>query len=48
MRIETKNNSRPEGSRYAQSAYTSYLGAYPNCLDMNELSEMPAVALKDL
>jgi|GEM_PF-2000845 len=42
----TKNkNSHPEGCICEQLAYLPYLGVYPNTSDMNELSEMPAVAL---
>jgi len=35
--VSTKNSSRPEGSVCEQFAYISYLGAYPNSSDMNEL-----------
>ncbi len=38
MRIKTKNDGRPEGCEWF--AYASHLGAYPNCPDMNELSEI--------
>jgi len=40
MGRKTKKNSRSEGSICEQFAYTSYLVAYPNSSDMNELSEI--------
>jgi len=42
----TKNNVYPEGCIYELFAYTPKMSIYPNNSDMNELSEMPAVALR--
>jgi len=46
MRIKTKINGRPEGSICEWFVYTSYLVAYPNSSDMNELAEIPHAALR--
>jgi len=40
MRIKTKNNDRPEGSICEWFAYLPNSDVYPNCSDMNELSEI--------
>ncbi len=45
----TKNkNCHPERCIYEQSAFLPYLGVYPDTSDMNELSEMLAVAFKEI
>jgi len=42
MRIKTKNNDRLEGV-YADGSHIFLIWEYPNCSDMDELSEIPRV-----
>ncbi|GIW23729.1 MAG: hypothetical protein KatS3mg068_2736 [Candidatus Sericytochromatia bacterium] len=46
MTKETKNNDHPEGCIYELFIYFPDLIIYQNSSYMNELSEMPAVALE--
>lgn len=48
MSKETKNNAHPEEGICEQFAYLYKLARYPNGSYMNELSEMPAVALEEI
>ena len=40
MSKETRNNGHPEVCVYEQFAYLPDSGVYPNCSDMNELSQI--------